>query len=216
MDLQLTALDAIILGVVLLSTVMAFARGILREIVSIASIGVGILAVALLLPLARKYAGPYFPNAIPLWGQDVILISIIFIVAFLAISLVVGQVRGMLVQSDTITLIDRVGGAIYGAARGALLIGIAGIILNSFIPKDLQPKWITEARLYPLAQKVTKTIVAMAPTPQQATRAIVDSAKQAGKIGDELANRPGRTLITPDNAPPTATANEVAPAAPKK
>ncbi len=197
MNLNLTLFDALVLGVVLLSAIMAFARGLLREVVSIASLVVGVLAVIVLLPLARKTVGPLFPANTPVWICDAIMIAVLFTAAFAAFGVITGRVRHGLLQSDTITAVDRSAGFVFGAVRGLVVLGLGLMLLNSLIAQDLQPKWVKEAKLYPTIQSVTKTIIAIAPTPQQATRAIHDSAESAKRVGEDIASGRTRELVKP-------------------
>lgn len=219
MNLNLTLFDALVLGVVLLSAIMAFARGLLREVVSIASLVVGVMAVVVLLPLTRKTIGPLFPASTPLWLCDAIMIAVLFTAAFAAFGVITGRIRHGLLQSDTITAVDRSAGFVFGAARGLVVLGLGLMLLNALVARDLQPKWVTEAKLYPTIQSVTKTIVAIAPTPQQATRAIHDSAETAKRVGEEIASGRTRELANPpsgsdpQSAPP-ATPPASAPATP--
>lgn len=214
MNLNLTLFDALVLGVVLLSAIMAFARGLLREVVSIASLVVGVMAVIVLLPLARKTVGPLFPAATPLWICDAVMIAVLFTVAFVAFGVITGRVRQGLLQSDTITAVDRSAGFVFGAVRGLVVLGLGLMLLNALIAKDLQPGWVTDAKLYPTIQSVTKTIVAIAPTPQQATRAIHDSAESARRVGEDIASGRTRELAKPAPEAPPEGSSPTTPAPP--
>lgn len=141
--------DGVILGGILISALLAFARGFVREALGIAAWG----GAAYVTYLAYPVAAPHFqgwvhdPNiAIPL------TLGVIFIVALIVFSLVAGWIARR-VRRSAAGGVDRSLGLLFGLARGAALVVAAYMIAQWVVPQDRWPPAVREARaLWPTCQ----------------------------------------------------------------
>ena len=135
-----TLLDGIVLLVILISAVLAMIRGFTREVFSIGS-WVAAAAVAYffwddVLPYVQRYVD----------DKNIALgltIGGLFFITLLVVSIITMRISDFVLDSRAGPL-DRTLGFAFGAARGLLLVIIAVLFLNFFIPKD-QPGWIASA-----------------------------------------------------------------------
>lgn len=153
-------LDMLVIGVIVLSGVLAFARGFVKEALSIAS-WLGATAAAIYaMPVARPFAERFLPaGAI----ADAAAAGVAFIVALIVLSVVASAIARRVKQSS-LSAIDRTLGLIFGLARGALLVAIGSIALLFVLPKaGERPQWVTQSRTLPLIESATGGLTAMLP-----------------------------------------------------
>ena len=113
-------IDIVVLGLALISTAFGLARGFFGAVWSLLALVCGIIAAkdygVWLLPLAQSALGDS-PLALPL-----AMISI-FIVVYLAFQ-VVAYLFGSLIDAFNLGGFNRLGGAVFGLARGGLLAAV--------------------------------------------------------------------------------------------
>jgi membrane protein required for colicin V production len=131
-----TLLDAIFVGTVLLSAVLGWSRGLLREAIGLLCFGVALMIV---------YA--YALNAgVAQWIRPSFryMASYVFAGAVVVTFLVAAWVShfGM---SPWITRSGRVFGLFFGVARGLLIFGLAIILIDLFVRVRDLPPWFTAA-----------------------------------------------------------------------
>ena len=158
-SLPINIADLIAVVVLLLSALLAFARGFAKELLSIVGwVGASIAAVRLF---------PYFkPHVSELIDEPLLADAVtggsIFIVTLLLIWLA-SSVISRRVQDSEIGALDRSLGFVFGLLRGALVVSLVFLIYSQFVvPKD-RPPWLTEARALPLVQYGAELILVVAP-----------------------------------------------------
>jgi membrane protein required for colicin V production len=117
-------LDYGVIGLMLVSMLWSALRGVVREIISLGGWIIAFLA-------ANLFAGPlsaHLPQAIP--GETLRIIAAflaIFIFALICTALV-GMLMSKLVNAVGLGPIDKVLGALFGIARGAILVMVAVLV----------------------------------------------------------------------------------------
>ena len=146
----LTAFDAVAIVIVIVSTLMALARGFMREL---ATLGAFIAAIAAAFFARKFFVGPLtdiLPDTAPAWLPDVI----IFVTAFLLIYVIVAWFGANLSKSiqgvDGIGLLDRLAGGVFGFARGGVVLVFFVYLLNLAMDEDQIPEFVSQARTYPI------------------------------------------------------------------
>ncbi len=140
--------DLIVIGVVAVSALLAFARGLVREVLGIAAwVGAGFFAV---------WAAPYVEARFLHWfGPDFgkpAALAAMFIVALIVLSVVSSMVGG-LVRVSALGGVDRTLGVVFGLLRGVVLIAFAYIVAGWVVTADRWPEPVLEARSLPYAYK---------------------------------------------------------------
>jgi membrane protein required for colicin V production len=134
-----TLVDGIVALVIVLSAILAYSRGFVRELMAIA----GWVAAAI---LAFLFAEPVRPLMleVPYVGQylqgSCQLSTIAAFVAVFAVALVLASIFTPLfssaIQNSAIGTVDQVMGFIFGVARGVLLVAVAFIIYDQVVVGD--------------------------------------------------------------------------------
>jgi membrane protein required for colicin V production len=141
----MTSVDLVVLGVMLLSGLLAFARGLVREVLSIGAwLGAAVVAISF-LPAIRPLVVPYVPS--PEWTDPTGYI-LLFVVSLIVFSLIAKTIGGA-VRSSAIGGIDRTLGLVFGFARGAALAVVAYIFATMVTPPDHWPEPVLESRSLP-------------------------------------------------------------------
>ena len=128
-----TIADGIVLAVIILSAVLAYARGLVRELLSIAGWIVAAIAgfsfAPMLAPLIREV--PILRDVIGTSCELGILagFAAAFAVALILVSFVTPLLAGA-VQNSAIGPIDQGLGFVFGIVRGVLLVVIALVVYN--------------------------------------------------------------------------------------
>ena len=147
-DVSLTAFDVAVLLVVGLSVLVAYLRGAIRELLTIATwFGAGVVAF-----YGFPYAGELARRTMETqWLADAIALCVVFVVPLIgfkvAAALLTDHMQGGHVES-----VDRIIGAVFGAARGALIVCLAYLGLTVLVAPEDHPDWIKNAIVLPYVE----------------------------------------------------------------
>ncbi len=143
----MTLFDIAVLGIMLVSGLLAMVRGFASEILSILSWVVAALAVLLFYPLFV----PVIQTVIaPYWIALIIAAVVIFLVVYGVISALTYRWAERS-HGGQIGFLDRSLGFVFGVARGLFVVSITYLIFIWLVPeREDQPAWITDARLMPV------------------------------------------------------------------
>ncbi len=137
-----TVIDAVVAGVILLSAILAYSRGLVREVLAIA----GWVAAAILAFLFAPQVEPLVrqvPFLNDFLGESCELSIIAAFAAVFALSLVVMSIFTPLfasvVQRSAIGGIDQGLGFLFGVARGVLLVAVAFVVYDRVIVDESVP-----------------------------------------------------------------------------
>ena len=132
----MTWLDWAVIAVFAASLLVGAWRGLVREVISILGWVIAFLAANLLAgPL-----GPSMPDAIPSPELRIAAAYLAIFVASLIVTTLVGLLLSKIVKAVGLGGVDRMLGALFGAARG-LLIVLAGALLAGLTSAPRQPFW---------------------------------------------------------------------------
>ena len=143
----MTWLDCAVIGVFAVSLVLGAWRGLVREVLSILGWVIAFLAASLLAgPL-----GPEMPRAIPSPELRVAAAYLGVFVASLVVTGLLGLLLSKIVKAAGLGGVDRLLGALFGAARGLLIVVVAAL-LAGLTGAPRQPVWRESASGPLLAQ----------------------------------------------------------------
>ena len=151
----MTGADALILLVLLGSTVIGLLRGFVREAVSLAVWIIAIWAAWKLGPGVEPHLGGLLadPNVAPWVGRLVVLVLV----------LLVGWVVGLLLSYFTRSLglgpLDRVIGLLFGVLRGVVLVGL--MIIGGELLHLNHEDWWNRSKLVPYGETAGDWLRAM-------------------------------------------------------
>lgn len=124
---QLATLDIVLLSVILLSALIGLARGLVKEILSLAIWAAAfLLALYLAAPVGERLA-PSLGGAASLAGFGTVFIAVLIAGAL------VQWVFAKLIETTGLTGTDRFLGFLFGGTRGLLVCAVAAIALQPFM-----------------------------------------------------------------------------------
>jgi membrane protein required for colicin V production len=204
----MNAVDLAVLVVIALSAVFAFARGFVREALSIAAwVGAAIIT---LYGFSFAYAVVVRFVTTPLLA-DLVAGAGLFMISLIGLTILTGFLARF-VHSSALSPIDRTLGLIFGVVRGAVLVSLAYLALDIGVPQTDRPGWIRDAKSEPLLAQGAGLLRGMLPESLQvkSASAIDDAQRALGQA--ETAHDAMRALSNPAAILPPKPAEAPAPA----
>jgi len=198
-DGSVTAFDAVVLGVLLLSGLLALVRGFIRETLSVAAFVAASLAALWMLPVLRE---PVRGVIQPGWAADIAAVVGVFLLVYLAVTLITSSIAKHLRGGDEPGMLDRVAGLAFGVARGVVILALFVILYTAFVPPDRPSRWLTEARLYPMVSATAVALQELAPESSHiASTPVPATATQAAPAAPAASPAPAPAREA-ENTPP--------------
>ncbi len=145
---------------ILLSALFAFARGFVKEVLSVIAWFGASLAALYAFPYLRPLALRFTPSP---EVADATSSLIAFVLALVILSFITAAVARR-VKESPLSPIDRTLGLVFGLARGALLAVLIFIALNTVLPAlGAVPPWFSQARTRPLLMEGADALRKLAP-----------------------------------------------------
>jgi membrane protein required for colicin V production len=172
----MNAVDLAVLLVIALSAVFAFARGFVREALSIAAwVGAALITLYgfndVYRVIARFVTTPLLADLAAGAG--------LFLVSLIGLTILTGFLARF-VQSSALSPIDRTLGLIFGVARGAVLVCLAYLVIDVSLPQTDRPSWLREAKSEPLLAQGADMLRGMLPESLQIkSGSAIDDAQHA-------------------------------------
>ncbi|MSP03254.1 MAG: CvpA family protein [Acetobacteraceae bacterium] len=189
----MTSVDLVVLGVLALSGLIAFMRGIVREILSIAGwVGAALVATTFVSYL-RPFVGRYMPS--PEWTDPVSYIAL-FLVSLIVFSILAKMVSNA-VRSSAVGGIDRSLGLVFGLARGAVVAIVVYVVGGMAMPPDHWPEQVIEARSLPFIHDGAIWITQMIPEEYRPKIPPLPAARQTSAEGVMTPTPTGRAIDPP-------------------
>lgn len=159
----LTAFDAITLVIILVSALMALARGFMRELATLGAFVAGITAAYYARIALHGPIQDYLPASSPPWTGDLILVVSAFIIAYALVAWFGTRLSRNIHGVEGLGLLDRLTGVIFGAARGGVVMVFFVLLLQMALPSERIPSWIGESRFFPALSRAADMVHTNAP-----------------------------------------------------
>lgn len=143
----MTGFDFVVLAIVLASVVVGMVRGLVREVLSLVAFAAAFAAAVWWGPWVHEALTPYIETTL-------LRMAVAYMGVFVGVLLVVGMVNlalGTLIQSTGLAPADRGLGALFGLARGLLVIVVL-VVAAGYTPLPAEAWW-REATFSPLAEQ---------------------------------------------------------------
>jgi membrane protein required for colicin V production len=138
----MTWVDLGVLGILAISALLAFMRGLVREVLGIGAWVGAVMAAIAGLPIARGFVKTWISD--PSW-IDPVSFLVVFLVTLIVLSIIARWI-GYLVRNSALGGVDRTLGLVFGLARGAALVILAYIGMGLFLPANHWPDPVLQAR----------------------------------------------------------------------
>lgn len=205
----MTYVDWIVFAIVVLSAGLAWMRGFIRELLSVASWVIAAVATFVglpkLLPIARVQVNQFF--GVPDTSAEYDLLAsiatgvVIFVVTLILCS-IVAHFLSKRVQGSMLGPVDRSLGLLFGVARGALIVCAIALVVKFFVDPEPPPAAIANAMTYPMANKGAEFLLSLIPASlrgkadesvgeaQQQGQLVIDVGQAAGLLPEQLMPAP--------------------------
>jgi len=199
---MLTAFDVGVGILVLISAILATARGLTREVLSLAT-WAGSAAIAI-------YMWQYHPEIARGYIQeqivaDVATVVVTFIIALIVLHLITMRIADFVVDSR-IGPLDRTLGFVFGVLRG-IVIAVVAVIFGVWLMGSNLPPWAANSKSLPMLQGFGDSLIAALPDNlEEQVTTILKRGKGAAAPGDETAPVDEGTDAGEDDSPLPNTA----------
>jgi len=189
--MPVTLLDIILIGVMLISALLAMIWGFMREVLSIAA--------WLIAALATLYAfSKVMPSAKSYFNNDIVAYAVVLGGTFLATLLIVSVITvrfSDMVLDSRVGALDRTMGFLFGLARGLIIVVVAFLFFAWLVPDRSQPDWVRSAKSRVVLQGTGDWLMSMLPEDLDAT--ISKRFKKAKPEEDEPPQPGQRSQLDP-------------------
>lgn len=185
-EAHLNMFDAVVILVFLLSTLLAFFRGFVREVLSLGAwLGAAIITVYAFEPVSEMLKEHTSKPAVAylLAGLGT------YIVVLLGISIVNAVLVRYIKSGSDVGMLDNMLGLGFGALRGAFIISLGYLVLTLVVDEESPPDWVKEAQTRPFAQKGALFLASIAPGYLEDISSLSERIR-ASKEGEEEAEQP--------------------------
>ncbi len=156
---QLNNLDVVFLVIVGVSALVAIARGVTKELLSITGWILAAVSVYYLLPVVDPIMQKYIASEVLsslVSGMVILIMFCIFWV--LAADKISTQIR-----FSKLSALDRILGFIFGIFRGVIIVILLQIMISSLIPEESQKGVFSESKYFKLAGDAAGPIKSLIP-----------------------------------------------------
>jgi membrane protein required for colicin V production len=199
--MPITLLDGILLGITLVSAVLAMVRGFSREVLSVVSWAAAAVAAYIFYKPVVPFLAPYISNETI---AQIAAAGLVFIITLIVVSIITMKIADFIIDSR-IGALDRTLGFLFGAARGILLVVVAMLFFNWLVTEN-QPAWVAQAKSKPMIDELGAKLVALLPEDPEAT--ILKRLKPGTPAATDAGSDGSATTEPKEDIPPEGTTPE--------
>lgn len=188
--------DLVVLAALVLSGLLAFSRGLVREVLGLGAWIVAFICAYWSFPYVLPWVRQQFSDPAT---ASVVAFGGVFLLVLILCWLLAGSISGV-IRRSALGGLDRTLGLVFGLARGAVLVCAAYVLVGIAIPVEQWPPPVIEARALPSVHRGAiwlaghipasyRPVVAAPPNTRAATAA---SLLQSSPTGRALGSRPAR------------------------
>ena len=179
--LPINIFDAGVILIVLVSALFAYARGFVREVLSIGGWVGAIFATIHGFAYLKPYTREFIESEL---FADLSTGVLIFVVSLIVLTYISHSISRK-VQDSMLNALDRALGFLFGLVRGAVVVCLAYMALGLVLSEKELPTTIVEARSMDLIKPGTELLAVLLPE-NASSEAISDATTKAGQRAKEL------------------------------
>ncbi|HBQ22774.1 MAG TPA: hypothetical protein DHV03_02540 [Alphaproteobacteria bacterium] len=183
-QIGLTLGDVILAAIMLLSGLLAFIRGFIREALGLVALALAIMVTVATHDAATSFVSQYLS---PIEVAEVAAGLGVFIISWFVFAVILRQV-GKLLAEVAPGIINRSLGFAFGLLRGLVIVAVIYLVFDKVLPGDEQkPDWISAARFKPMVEATSDYIAQY--LPKSADAFLADTSP-----GSAITNQPDAAL----------------------
>lgn len=156
--LPINGLDLAVGVILLISALLAFVRGFVHEVLSVAAWAGALAAATYGLPFARPFAHRIIPFG---WAADAAAATVIFLLVLIVLAMISHAIAAR-IQKSALNNLDRTLGFVFGLARAVLILGV-GLIVVDWLTDRERPDWVRTAKTLPVIETAANGIKTLVP-----------------------------------------------------
>jgi len=197
-ELPVNVFDVGVIAVLLISALLAYARGFVHEVLAIVGWIGAIFATFYGFPYLQPYARQFIPMDL---AADLTAGVVTFIFTLVVLSMMTRAVSKK-VQASALNALDRALGFLFGLLRGALIVVLAYIGLELVMPPEKQPDFVRNARSMQLIEPAARELIKLLPDRYGGNKGSGDRtespATSAGKVVLDIISPAPKTTAKKD------------------
>ncbi|PWC36316.1 CvpA family protein [Azospirillum sp. TSO35-2] len=159
-NLPVNPVDIAVIAVLLLAALLAFTRGMVAEVLSVAAWAGAAVVTLYALPHVLPYVQTYIKFEMLAYAAASVGL---FVVALIALTLL-GRSLSRGVQASGLSALDRSLGFVFGLVKGAVLVSVAYLFFLWLVPNQAeQPVWLQQAKTRPFLAAGAETLYGFVP-----------------------------------------------------
>jgi membrane protein required for colicin V production len=174
--LPINGLDLAVGIVLLISALLAFMRGFVHEVLSIAAWVGAVIASVYGTALAQPISHDIIPIA---WAADAVAAVVIFLVVLFTLSMGT-HAFAKTIQASALNNLDRTLGFVFGVARAMVILAVGLLLMNWLMDAQDRPNWMAQAKTLPLIVMTADGMVAIIPD------ALIVAEEMAGSAAQQV------------------------------
>ncbi|RYF94745.1 MAG: CvpA family protein [Caulobacteraceae bacterium] len=187
----MTLFDVLAGLLLFISALTAFMRGATKELTGM----LAFIIAALIAIYALRFSAPVLRGMMsPDWAAVTAALLIVFVVVFLVLKIIGGQITRGVQSGGALGTLDRLIGAAFGLIRAMVILGAFTLLVQLAGGETGPPRWVSEARLYPLTVAAGKVLKAFAPSAFAAAGKVAPAVKDAVRDGAGYSDAERRTM----------------------
>ncbi len=182
-------LDIILIIVAALFLVRGFLRGFVKEVFSLASIGLAYFLATRYNNLLEPHLKLYITNETTIWA----LSTVIIFIGVLVVCWIIAKLIREFLELALLGWLDRTAGAVFGAAEGVLIALLCLLLLQNYFPNA---SFMQESTLAPRAKPALDALSDFEPSRLGRTlnKLGLPDAEAVKKKADEAAEKIDQTI----------------------
>jgi membrane protein required for colicin V production len=180
-----TLLDFILIGIMLVSGLLALARGFTREVLSLVAWGAA--AVAAYFAIKQPDLVEFAKTNVPYLDKEILaqigVGAVAFLLVLIIVSIISVKISDYVVDSAAGSF-DRTLGFIFGVARGFIFVAIAYLFYGWLLPFNKQENWVRTAYSLPMIKSAGEGLLSFMP-PEIAETLSNTALSEGGEAGEQ-------------------------------
>lgn len=210
--------DILVIAVLLISALIAFLRGVIREILTITGVVGGLAAAYFGGPLLQPHMRGWFgvedgvepERLFGILPYDIVADALSYGAIFIIVVIILSVLSHFLAEgarSVGLGAVDRSLGFVFGLLRGIVLLGLLYLPVHLFIDQDSKDAWFSNSRTHFYLERVSSAMAEFIPEDavEEAGKnieQIEETSKTRQRLEDiDLLKRDGETPAQPAQAP---------------
>ncbi len=174
----LTLFDAAAVALVIVSALMAVARGFMREL---ATLGAFVTAVAVTFYIhmfAQQPLAGVLPETLPNWTSTAIIVVSVFMLVYIFAAWAGQKLSKSVNGPEGLGPVDRIAGFVFGVARAWLVLVFAVLLMKLVLKQEQFPPQIADAKVYPLLNGAADYVISNAPRIANNVKVVLPEAEE--------------------------------------